>query len=205
MLHQYRTELLGIFIQLTHLLSIYTFSARSFIHQNNLLCETWILIYGQKTPRLYSSQNSYFLHFLSLFPDLFTCTEVRGGRRVGPVPIGSAWGNFGSLQQFFANLGVVVTGFAKSNILCPWPSESWMWVKVFQGNTGFSNTGLTYWLSTLSTCWRVRHHRSFQAFPKRSWQRWQQKKTKHLGLDRAERNTIFYLVSVNYSKCQSCF
>lgn len=90
-----------------------------------------------------------------------------GRKESGPnIPVRSAWGNFGSLQKFFADLGVVEIGFAKSNIRCPWPSESWVWFKVFRGNSGFSNTGLSYWLSTLGTYWRVRHHRSFQHSPK---------------------------------------
>lgn len=47
-----------------------------------------------------------------------------GRKESGPSSHRKCLGEFGSLQQFFADLGVVVTGFAKSNILCPWPSES---------------------------------------------------------------------------------
>lgn len=65
--------------------------------------------------------------YLSLFPGLLTFrhTKVRGGRRVGQTfPSEEPGGIFVSLEQFLADLGVVVmTGFAESNIRFPWPTE----------------------------------------------------------------------------------
>lgn len=49
---------------------------------------------------------------------------MRGGRRVGKTfPSEEPGGIFVSLEQFLADLGVVVTGFAERNIRFPWPTE----------------------------------------------------------------------------------
>lgn len=81
-----------------------------------------------KIPRLYSSPVAKIFIFkcfvLVSWTVHFQAHKGEGRKESGPnVPIGCAWGNFVSLQQFFADLEVVVTGFAKSNIRCPWPSE----------------------------------------------------------------------------------
>lgn len=82
---QNRTSLES-FTQWTHheffLLSIHTFSGCSFIHQKNLLCETWILIYGQKFLGFTVAKICIFYFFCSSFLFTFRHTKVRRGKRV---------------------------------------------------------------------------------------------------------------------------
>lgn len=145
----------------------------------------------------------------------FQAHRGEGRKENGPnFPIGCAWGNFVSLQQFFADMGVVATGFAKSNIRCPWPSECDS--RFFRETVDLAiqdyHTGSAPWVSAgvwgitgASTPSRKDLGKGGNKRKSGLWALIYSTSMRCLITFYGKKITNFYLVLVNYSKWQSHF